>query len=170
MNSLFEKLGTTREPDLHSLNVVIWGGGTQGTALLEICRNLPGINLLGIVDHNPGAPGLLRAQELGITVFDPTKNLQSSPTPDLIVNMTSDPNLACTLRTQGYADTEIMGNPSTSLLCQVMQHEREVEDQFTRAGEGLSISGVFVIECLQDLRLTFEGNRKCMVVPFPISD
>ena len=146
MNSLFEKLGTTREPDLHSLNVVIWGGGTQGTALLEICRNLPGINLLGIVDHNPDAPGLLRAQELGIATFDLTNSPKISPTPDLIVNMTSDTNLACTLRTQGYADTEIMENPSTTLLCQVMQHEREVEDQFTRAGKlaslGTLISGI----------------------------
>jgi signal transduction histidine kinase len=146
MNSLIEKLETASQQELRSLNVVIWGAGTKGTAFLEMCRHLPEINLLGIVDKNADAPGLFRAQELGIAMFDPTKDPQTLPIPDVIVNMTSDPNLSCQLRTQGYTETEIMGASSTSLLCKVMEHAREVEDQFTRAGKlaslGTLISGI----------------------------
>jgi signal transduction histidine kinase len=146
MNSLIEKLGTACEQDVPPLDLVIWGAGEKGTAFLEVCRNLPGINLLGMVDTNPDALGLTRAQELGVPILDPTKDPYTPPIPNVIVNMTSDPNLPNQLRTQGYTETEIIGASGTSLLGQFIQHEREVQDQFARAGKlaslGTLVSGI----------------------------
>jgi transcriptional regulator with PAS, ATPase and Fis domain len=51
---------------LESTNVLIFGAGKGGTALLELFNEDPGLNLVGIVDIDPKASGLKLARKKGI--------------------------------------------------------------------------------------------------------
>jgi len=48
--------------------VAILGAGRGGHALLELLHHIPSIEIVGIADRNPAAPGLERARELRIPV------------------------------------------------------------------------------------------------------
>ena len=51
---------------LESTNVLIFGAGKGGSALLELFNDDPGLNLVGIVDIDPKASGLKLARQKGI--------------------------------------------------------------------------------------------------------
>ncbi|MBH0197588.1 MAG: hypothetical protein HP494_18820, partial [Nitrospira sp.] len=46
--------------------VAIIGAGCGGTALLDLLHQLRTIEMVGIMDRNPAAPGLQRARELQV--------------------------------------------------------------------------------------------------------
>lgn len=47
-------------------NVLVIGAGTGGSILLNLLQKLDVMNVTAIIDKNPQAPGILRAQQLGI--------------------------------------------------------------------------------------------------------
>ena len=49
-----------------TIRVIILGAGKGGTALLELFTRSPDVEVVGMADRNPEAPGLRLAKYLGI--------------------------------------------------------------------------------------------------------
>ncbi|HBH81823.1 MAG TPA: hypothetical protein DDY39_18510, partial [Nitrospira sp.] len=57
------------------MRVAIIGAGRGGVALLDALHQIRTIQIVGIVDLNPSAPGLKRAQELKVPVYHEVADL-----------------------------------------------------------------------------------------------
>ena len=65
---MYQVTDGTVAPKLAPTKVAILGAGRGGTALLDLLHLIPSIEIVGISDRDPGAPGLVRAKTLRIPV------------------------------------------------------------------------------------------------------
>ncbi len=76
------------------LTVFIIGAGAGGSALLDHLLQIDGVKISGMADLNPKAPGIIKAKEMGIPVYDGTyfEVLQNQKL-DLLFDLTGDSSL-----------------------------------------------------------------------------
>lgn len=67
---------------------IILGAGQGGTAILEMLLDEALVDVLGIVDTNPKAPGLALAEEKGIKIYNNVEQAIRENTPCVAFNMT----------------------------------------------------------------------------------
>ena len=78
---------------LAQTKVAILGAGRGGTALLDLLHLIPSIEIIGISDRDPAAPGLTRAKHLRIPVADRVEDLVYNHGVNLIMDVTGDPEV-----------------------------------------------------------------------------
>ena len=79
--------------------IAILGAGRGGTALLELLHQIPDVDIVGIADRDPDAPGLKRAREWKIPVTHRPLDLIRTRSATLIVDVTGDPSMQQTILT-----------------------------------------------------------------------
>jgi len=70
--------------------VVILGAGAAGLAMLELLLQEDLVEVVAIVDHDAAAPGLVRARELGIQIFQSVGKALHACAPCIAFNLTAD--------------------------------------------------------------------------------
>ena len=75
------------------IKIIILGAGTGGTALIDLFTRSNGVEIIGVADINPHAPGLKKARELGIPISHDVAGLLCQNGASLIVDVTGDPQL-----------------------------------------------------------------------------
>ena len=113
--------------------VAILGAGRGGTALLELLHQIHTIEIVGITDRNPAAPGLRRAQELHIPVFEGIEDLVGNHGIMLVMDVTGDPAMERTLHRQVPAGTDILSGSASRLLWELVQHENKLQTELLHA-------------------------------------
>lgn len=113
-------------------NVVILGAGKGGSALLELLNQLPRVEIIGIADKDPQAPGLQKAKELGIPIADHITARISQSDVHLIVDVTGDPAIEGCIFNQKHPNAEVLGGTAAKLLWDVVQHERDMHNHITK--------------------------------------
>jgi predicted dehydrogenase len=78
--------------------VAILGAGRGGRALLDLLHQIPSIEIVGIADRDPAAPGLQRARELQVPVTTNMPDLISNHGVSLIMDVTGDPEMEAYLQ------------------------------------------------------------------------
>jgi len=73
--------------------VLLVGAGLGGSALLEVLQQGSWVEVVGVVDANPQAPGMQLARELGIAVFHDVEEGIRSSMPCLVFNLTGDEHI-----------------------------------------------------------------------------
>ncbi|MDT7042215.1 sensor histidine kinase [Candidatus Nitronereus thalassa] len=136
--------------DQSIIRVLVLGGGQGGTALLELFFQLPHIQIVGIVDTNPHAPGLLKAKQLHIPVFSNYMQLNNQKDVDLIVDVTGDPEVSKFLRQQRNPTTEILDGATAKLFWEILGHEKQMEGCLLQT-EKLASIGTFVSSIAHDV-------------------
>lgn len=109
--------------------IVILGAGKGGTAFLELLSHLPDIEIVGIADKNPSAPGLTRARELGVSVWDDIVSLIAHDGVSLIVDVTANPEMAQLIDKHKPEQAEVLGGAASKLLWNVAQYEARMQGQ-----------------------------------------
>lgn len=122
-----------------TLRVIIVGAGKGGTALLELFTRSPDVEIVGMVDLNPEAPGLRLARNLGVSTASDTLAFIADDRANLIVDVTGDPAMRTLLLKQKPPRAEVMGGTSALLLWKLAQHERDLRDQLIQAEKLASI-------------------------------
>ena len=116
-------------PNPQSLRVVILGGGRGGTALLELFTRSPGVEVVGIADMNPEAPGVRLARNLRVPTATDAFALIAEDRADVIVDVTGDPGLGEQLARRKPARAEVLGGSSALLVWKLVQYEQDLRDQ-----------------------------------------
>jgi diguanylate cyclase (GGDEF)-like protein len=73
--------------------VLLLGAGLGGSALLEMLQQGRWVEVVGVVDTNPQAPGLQLASELGIPTFSDVEKGVRASMPCMVFNLTGDETL-----------------------------------------------------------------------------
>lgn len=125
-----------------SIRVAIVGAGQGGTALIELFTRCNGIEITGVADSNPDAPGLQLARRLDIPVSTDPASLVSRNGIHLIVDVTGDPGMASVIAAHKSPKAESLGGTAARLLWSLIQEEHELYEHLMHA-EKLSTLGTF---------------------------
>jgi signal transduction histidine kinase len=127
------------DPSAITLKVIILGAGRGGTALLELVLRSPGIEVVGVADSFPQAPGLGLARALGIPTYEDALTLVREDRADLIVDVTGDSEMGRLFQQNKPPRAEILGGKSALLVWRLAQHERDLRDQLIQSEKLASI-------------------------------
>ena len=130
--------------------VAILGAGRGGTALLDLLHLIPSIEIVGISDRDPSAPGLVRAKNLCIPVTDRVEDLVYNHGVNLIMDVTGDPEVERFVQVHKRPDTEILSGSAARVLWQLVRHEANLQAELFHA-EKLAGIGSFAAGIAHDI-------------------
>ena len=132
------------------MRIAIVGAGRGGTALLEVLHQIRTIQIVGIADQNPSAPGLTRAQELNVPTYGRVADLIQHQEPSLLMDVTGDPAMESVLRGQLPAGVDCLSGQASRLLWKLVQHESLLQAELLHA-EKLAGIGSFAAGIAHDM-------------------
>jgi two-component system NtrC family sensor kinase len=132
------------------IKVAIVGAGRGGTALLDVLHQIGTIDIVGIMDQDPLAPGLQRAQELNVPIYDRVADLITSQGLNLVMDVTGDATMTPALRQQAPIGTDIISGQAARLLWTLVQHESTLQTELLHA-EKLAGIGSFAAGIAHDM-------------------
>ena len=130
--------------------VAILGAGRGGCALLDLLHQIPSIEIVGIADRDPAAPGLQRARELQVPVTTNVPDLISNHGVSLIMDVTGDPEMETYLHAHKPPAADILSGSASRLLWKLIQHESKLEAELLQA-EKLAGIGSFAAGIAHDI-------------------
>lgn len=130
--------------------VAILGAGKGGTALLDLLYQMPDIEVIGIADKDPQAPGLARARALNIPTTNQIPDLIANHGVTLIMDVTGDPELERYVRANKRFGAELLTGSSSRLLWTLVQHEAKLQAELFHA-EKLAGIGSFATGIAHDI-------------------
>ncbi len=130
--------------------IAILGAGRGGRELLDLLHHIPSIEIVGIADRNPAAPGLQRAHELGISVTANVLDLIGNHGVTLILDVTGDPEMEAYLHAHKPPAVNILGGSASRLLWTLIHHESKLEAELLQA-EKLAGIGSFAAGIAHDI-------------------
>ncbi|BFU92826.1 MAG: putative Histidine kinase [Nitrospira sp.] len=145
-----EGQGIEPAPAPPPMRVVIIGAGRGGTALLDVLHQIGTIEIVGIFDQNSSAPGLKRAQELNVPIYDRVADLLKSQGLHLVMDVTGDPSMESVLREQLPAGADLVSGQASRLLWTLVQHESTWQTELLHA-EKLAGIGSFAAGIAHDM-------------------
>ena len=119
--------------DRSPTKVAIVGAGKGGIALLELLHQIPDVDIVGITDKDPAAPGLQRARDLSIHVTEQVPDLVGNHGVNLILDVTGDPGMQETILSHKDPAAEVLHGPTAKLLWNLIQHESKLETELFHA-------------------------------------
>lgn len=145
-----ENQGSDRASPSPLMRVAIIGAGRGGMALLDVLHQIGTIQIVGITDRNPSAPGLTRAQELHVPVYDGVTDLVKCQELNLVMDVTGDPAMESALREEVPAGTDVVNGQTARLLWLLVQHESTLQTELLHA-EKLAGIGSFAAGIAHDM-------------------
>jgi two-component system, NtrC family, sensor kinase len=130
--------------------VAILGAGRGGRALLDLLHQIPSIEIVGIADRNPAAPGLERARELQVPVATNVPDLVSNHGVSLILDVTGDPEMETYLHAHKPPTANVLSGSASRLLWKLIQHESKLEAELLQS-EKLAGIGSFAAGIAHDI-------------------
>ncbi len=130
--------------------VAILGAGRGGHALLDLLHHMPSIEIVGIADRNPAAPGLQRARELRIPVITHMPDLIGNHGVSLIMDVTGDPEMETYLHAHKPPAADILSGSASRLLWELVLHESKLEAELLQS-EKLAGIGSFAAGIAHDI-------------------
>lgn len=124
------------------IKIIILGAGTGGTALIDLFTRSSGVEVIGVADINPHAPGLKKACQLGIPTTHDVAGLLCQNGASLIVDVTGDPELVSIVAERKAPGVEVLGGEAAKLLWNLVQHEAEMQGRLVQT-EKLATIGTF---------------------------
>jgi transcriptional regulator with PAS, ATPase and Fis domain len=107
--------------------IIVIGAGTGGKALVELFHRDPSVEIVGVVDKNERAPGLVLARSLGLPVSTNYKKFLVTEKADLIIEVTGDPEVAHDLYQRKAATTELIGSNAARFLWNLIEAGKKAE-------------------------------------------
>lgn len=130
--------------------VAILGAGRGGRALLDLLHQIPSIEIVGIADRDPAAPGLQRARELQVPVTTNVPDLIGNHGVSLIMDVTGDPEMETYLHAHKPPTADILSGSASRLLWKLVQHESKLEAELLQS-EKLAGIGSFAAGIAHDI-------------------
>lgn len=107
-------------------NILIIGAGKGGTSLIELFRESETVDILGVVDVNPDAPGMKLAEELGIPRANDYRDFLGEKELNEIVNVTGLETVQEELLKIAPRDIEVIGGHSAELMWRLVDERKRV--------------------------------------------
>jgi two-component system, NarL family, sensor histidine kinase DegS len=102
-------------------HVGIIGAGRGGTALMEIFANDPLVEIVGVAEINPKAPGLNLAKRLKIPVTKDYRELLDLERMDLLIDVTGNPDVGQFLQDFHRMGVTVIGGASAKFMWELIE-------------------------------------------------
>ncbi|MBS0170823.1 MAG: hypothetical protein JSR62_10760 [Nitrospira sp.] len=113
--------------------IAIIGAGKGGVALLDLLHQIPDVDIVGITDKDPAAPGLQRARDFQVLVEPQAADLIQNDRVTLIMDVTGDPSMNRMIQTLKRPGAEVLSGGATRLLWKLVQHQSTLEAELFQA-------------------------------------
>jgi two-component system NtrC family sensor kinase len=133
------------------LKVLIVGAGKGGTALIDLFARAAGVEVVGVADKNPRAPGLRLARRLNIPTAGTVGELVAEDGAHLIMDVTGDATMPSQIEAAHALNVEMMSGKAARLLWTLVQEEQELRAQLMQADK-LATLGTFAAQIAHDLK------------------
>jgi two-component system sensor histidine kinase DegS len=107
--------------DAGATHVAIIGAGRGGTALLEIFAQDPLVEVVGIAEINPKAPGIRLARKLKVPVTPDYRELLALEQVDLIIDVTGNAEVERVLQDFHRMGVTVIGGASAKFMWQLIE-------------------------------------------------
>jgi len=114
--------------------LAIAGGNIAGSTMLSMLRGDPEVEVVGIYERDPEAPGALLAQKWGIPVFEDISILATAVRPEVVINLTGDVKLSETMRTL-FSRIDVIDAKAARLLWRAMERYKKAMIELYRTSE-----------------------------------
>src|SRR5271168_5032870 len=130
--------------------IILIGAGRGGRALVELLRQDPSVEIIGIADKDEGAPGIVLARELGLPVATNYRKFLKADAADLIIDVTGDPDVGREIYRLRPLGTEVLGCKTARFLSEFAGSKNRadsLQDQYQLALRELEAreEGEFII-------------------------
>lgn len=112
---------------MKQIKTLIIGAGNGGKSLLEVFSLAEEVEIIGVVDLNPKAPGIELAKKLGIPTFSDWK-AALSPEVDLIINVTGNRDLNREIQNLKPEQSELLTGRAARILWGLVQKNKETAE------------------------------------------
>lgn len=113
--------GRRNTPNPVATSVAIIGAGRGGTALMEIFANDPLVQIVGVAESNPEAPGLDLAKQLKIPITHDYRQLLTMERVDLIIDVSGDAEVWQFLQDFHRMGVTIIGGASAKFMWELIE-------------------------------------------------
>ncbi|NLI13736.1 sigma 54-interacting transcriptional regulator [Pelotomaculum propionicicum] len=120
------------------VRVAIVGGGRGGYSVLRMLKEIKEVEIVGISDVEPEAPGIVAAQEEGISVTRDFNELLSLPDLDVIIETTGLPEVRDKIQQNISSKTALMEAKAANLIITILKEKKEELLEIKRVKSQLS--------------------------------
>jgi diguanylate cyclase (GGDEF)-like protein/PAS domain S-box-containing protein len=142
-------------------SIVLIGAGKNGHALLSVLVKETDVDIIGIADSAPEAPGLELARQCGIPVSGDFREFLGRK-PDIAINTTTDPSVADEIAKYKDPNTEVVGSKCARVLIEMLKKRFDAQEKVKRHLEetkelyriGVALTSADSLEEILDTLLT----------------
>jgi len=129
-------------PGENPQRILILGGGRGGSALLEMLLDEPLVDIIGIADRKPDAPGMRMAREHGIATFNDVEAALQACAPCLAFNLTSN-EIVDALATNKLGAGDVIGGLAARLLWKIVTGLKNAKEQLHFEATHDPLTGIY---------------------------
>ncbi len=128
---------------------VILGAGRGGTAMIELLRQEPLVDVAAVVDRNPDAPGMRLARKLGIPTFENIDNALLASAPCVAFNMTGN-EMVEAVASEILGAGGVIGGMEARLIWRIMTNLYEAKERLRFEASHDHLTGLYNRRALMD--------------------
>ncbi len=107
------------------LRIVIIGAGRAGSMLLRLLQGDPSVEVVGVAEVNPDAPGVALAREYRVPVSRNYRSFLDGAEVDILINVTGNAALQEALLREKPPGVEVIGGMSARLIWMLLDEYRQ---------------------------------------------
>jgi len=107
------------------MNTVIVGGGKASLVMLDYLTQDPEVDVIGIVDLDDNAPGMVKARSMGIQTFNDFKPAIKRPAVSVVLELTGNTRVREMIRAELRPNQELMTAGGARMLSDIAARATE---------------------------------------------
>jgi len=108
------------------LKIGIIGAGAGGASILETFLDIDDVDVIGICDNNSNAPGIKRARENGVPVYDDFNDLLQLNKEKVILEVTGNDIISEKVKEAADEKTKIIDSETSLILFKIVNSREEM--------------------------------------------
>jgi methyl-accepting chemotaxis protein len=124
------------------MKVAIIGAGQGGSLILKSLHGLEEVNIAGICDLDPNAPGIILAKELKIKTTTNLQELLETPQLDIVIEVTGNQKVQEIILNNKSTATTVLDAQAAKLMMTIIQSKEKVLSQLQYSEQLASMAQV----------------------------
>lgn len=139
------------------VNILIIGASKGGSALIELFRKEPEVNICGVVDINDDAPGMKLARELGLPTGKDFRQFLKISGLNTVIDVTANPEVEKSLRKLIPSGVELLEGLSAKMIWLMAERKEKEIIEGEKTIRKLTDDRKAILNILEDAE---EANRQ----------
>ena len=122
------------------MNVLLVGGGRGGAGILELCRKIPDVDIVGVVDMKTDAVAIQLARQMGIRTFTDVRDALKLSSIEVVLNITGNEEVNRLIEENKQEHVKVVDAFITRMLYHLVKSQALMHEELHSKVEVLSDS------------------------------